>query len=79
MKDLKHIKRFNESEENLNISDVSDSIKDRNIYVSLGRGITGNWDDGYEFEGTLEDLSIFLSSIINGLDDDEKSYIISNL
>jgi len=27
MKDLKHIKRFNESEENLNISDVSDSRK----------------------------------------------------
>ena len=26
MKDLKHIRRFNESEENLNISDVSDSI-----------------------------------------------------
>ncbi len=25
MKDLKHIKRFNESEENLSISDVSDS------------------------------------------------------
>jgi hypothetical protein len=25
MKDLKHIRRFNESEENLNISDVSDS------------------------------------------------------
>jgi hypothetical protein len=25
MKDLKHIKRFNESEENLNISDVIDS------------------------------------------------------
>ena len=25
MKDLRHIKRFNESEENLNISDVSDS------------------------------------------------------
>jgi hypothetical protein len=25
MKDLKHIKRFNESEENLNISDVSNS------------------------------------------------------
>jgi hypothetical protein len=28
MKDLKHIKRFNESEENLNISDVSDSKKE---------------------------------------------------
>jgi hypothetical protein len=27
MKDLTHIKRFNESEENLNISDVSDSEK----------------------------------------------------
>ncbi|NBV27944.1 hypothetical protein EBS02_02840 [bacterium] len=26
MKDLKHIKRFNESEENLNISDVSGSL-----------------------------------------------------
>jgi len=79
MKYLKTQKQLNEVSENLNISDVSDSIKDRNIYVSLGRDITGNWDDGYEFEGTLEDLSIFLSSIINGLDDDEKSYIISNL
>jgi hypothetical protein len=29
MKDLKHIKRFNESEENLNISDVSDSDLER--------------------------------------------------
>jgi hypothetical protein len=27
MKDLKHIRRFNESDENLNISDVSDSEK----------------------------------------------------
>jgi hypothetical protein len=26
MKDLKHIKRFNEHQENLNISDVSDSL-----------------------------------------------------
>lgn len=65
-------KEFNE---NLNISDVSD----RNVYVSLGRGISGNWDDGYEFEGTLEDLSQFILNIINGLDDDERKYIISNL
>ena len=28
MKDLKHIKRFNESEENLNISDVISSFED---------------------------------------------------
>jgi len=29
MKDLKHIKRFNESEENLNISDVSRSVNEK--------------------------------------------------
>lgn len=79
MKGNKHIQSFNEHQENLNISDVSDSIKDRNVYVSLGRGIGGNWDDGYEFEGTLEDLSEFVSGIVNGLDDDERKYIISNL
>ena len=28
MKDLKHLKRFNESVENLNISDVSESIEE---------------------------------------------------
>jgi hypothetical protein len=38
-----------------------------------------NWDDGYEFEGTLENLSEFVSGIVNGLDDDERKYIISNL
>ena len=27
MKDLKHVKRFNEATENLNISDVSESLK----------------------------------------------------
>ena len=29
MNDKKHIKRFNESEENLNISDVSDSLNEK--------------------------------------------------
>jgi len=75
MKHLKTRNQLNEASENLNISDVSD----RNVYVSLGRGISGNWDDGYEFEGTLEDLSQFILNIINGLDDDERKYIISNL
>jgi hypothetical protein len=88
MKDNKYIQSFNEHQENLDsetldksssISDVSDSIKDRNVYVYLGRYIKGNWDDGYEFEGTLEDLSEFTSNIISGLSDDEKNYIISNL
>lgn len=58
---------------------VIDSIKDRNVYISLGRGIGGNCDDVYEFEGTLEYLSEFVSGIVNGLDDDERKYIISNL
>jgi len=31
MKDLKHIKRFNESEENLNISDVSSSFRGMSV------------------------------------------------
>ncbi len=31
MKDLKHIRRFNESDENLNISDVSGSKKSFNV------------------------------------------------
>jgi hypothetical protein len=34
MKDLKHIKRFNESEENLNISDVSDSVNNI-VYIVI--------------------------------------------
>ncbi len=34
MKDLKHIKRFNEASENLNISDVSDS----NLFTAEYRG-----------------------------------------
>jgi hypothetical protein len=32
MKDLKHIKRFNESEENLNISDVSASFTKKDLF-----------------------------------------------
>ena len=35
MKDLKHIKRFNESEENLNISDVMCSFIKDNLSVGL--------------------------------------------
>jgi hypothetical protein len=39
MKDLKHIKRFNESEENLNISDVSDS----DLYKMITKGFSFNF------------------------------------
>jgi hypothetical protein len=51
MKDLTHIKRFNESEENLNISDVSDSelftlqdIKDA-VTIAFRWGKTLEWGE----------------------------------
>jgi len=39
MKDLKHIKRFNESEENLNISDVSGSVSKEDGFLINGSGL----------------------------------------
>jgi hypothetical protein len=38
MKDLKHIKRFNESEENLNISDVSGSFTIEDLRKAFNDG-----------------------------------------
>jgi hypothetical protein len=38
MKDLKHIKRFNESEENLNISDVSRSFTIEDLRKAFNDG-----------------------------------------
>ena len=43
MKDLKHIKRFNESDENLNISDVSDSEKINNL-IQIIEDLYINWE-----------------------------------
>lgn len=44
MKDLNHIKRFNEAKENLNISDVSESIFDKfrnkDTFIFKGMGET---------------------------------------
>jgi len=40
MKELKHIRRFNESDENLNISDVSDSLN-----LKMGQYTLYNYDD----------------------------------
>ena len=60
MKDLKHIKRFNESEENLNISDVSDS---QNQKLPNKSGWFWVLIDGYD-EPTpcwyMDDLQCFL-------------------
>ncbi len=70
MKKLNHLKRFDESSK----SKILESI-----YISLGRNISGSWDDGYEFEGTLDELEDFIYNIIDSLDNDEKNLIISNI
>jgi hypothetical protein len=41
MKNFKHIKRFNESEENLNISDVSDSKNEQEL-INMIEDIIGS-------------------------------------
>ncbi len=55
MKDLKHIKRFNESEENLNISDVSGrfTLEDmENCWMAARRR---SFDTGINLYNTFED------------------------
>jgi hypothetical protein len=70
MKKLNHLKRFDESSK----SKILESI-----YIPLGRNISGSWDDGYDFEGTLDELESFIYDIIDSLDNDEKNHIISNI
>jgi hypothetical protein len=48
MKDLKHIKRFNEAQENLNISDVSDSHYSSN--PKYHKKTFETWDELFEFQ-----------------------------
>ena len=45
MKDLKHIKKFNESDENFNISDVSDSILSTEFYSNASDDLFYDLDD----------------------------------
>ena len=49
MKDLKHIKRFNESEENLNISDVSGSKIIYTVIPYFSNGYEVNQNDVKSF------------------------------
>jgi hypothetical protein len=55
MKDLKHIKRFNESEENLNISDVRSSDDTITLTKNELETFLQDWDQGY---GSWSDTSI---------------------
>jgi hypothetical protein len=65
MKDLKHIKRFNESVENLNISDVSESILSTEFYSNIISDLFYDLDDIDEQERMLicdmvEDLTTLI-------------------
>ena len=62
MKNLKHIKRFNESDENLNISDVSDSKKFDNIKLDLSKKF-GRLD--IDFLNSLSDKKFLQTAIYN--------------
>jgi hypothetical protein len=64
MKDLKHIKRFNESEENLNISDVRSSNSNKIRLQKVDP--MGNVTETFELEGRWK--------ITTG----EKSYFMTN-
>jgi hypothetical protein len=59
MKDLKHIRRFNESEENLNISDVrSSKLNSGRFYL-----IQEDGGDQLHFTGIYDSLDLFIDQI----------------
>ena len=57
MKDLKHIKKFNESDENLNISDVSDSFTKKDLFEAFSHyAFTSISNQPYNEEELLEEF-----------------------
>jgi hypothetical protein len=70
MKDLKHIKRFNESEENLNISDVSYSEKLNKaeellqslVYLSQTEELKSFFENNY-ISAYMKEVEKFLDSL----------------
>ena len=69
MKDLKHIKSFNEAQENLNISDVSDSDFLKNLKSVKGHWFSDTFKqdifDKLELDGLKDDT---LFKLVNGID-----------
>jgi hypothetical protein len=65
MKDLKHIKRFNEAQENLNISDVSESKKlsSWELNSKIEKIINSNTKE-IPYEGTEVDIQGIRDSIL---------------
>ena len=61
MKDLKHIRKFNESEENLNISDVMKRINQlREEYDRIRNYDYENYDDEFDAMGRKRDIETTL-------------------
>ena len=67
MKDLKHIKKFNESDENLNISDVSDSDFILDILKDIIKSKTKKTVDYMDEYMTHEELQRHGDNIFNCL------------
>jgi len=70
MKDLKHIKRFNEAQENLNISDVRRSFSLENLRKAFEAGRTvsnykGEWQETYNDDYTSAKYETFEDWIKN--------------
>ncbi len=57
MKDLKHIKRFNESEENLNISGVSDSYIQKIVSELFDEHFINDCDEIYDAQQDIEEYA----------------------
>jgi hypothetical protein len=74
MKDLKHIRRFNESEENLNISDVRLSLPDAKLFNKFKHKEYGGLDLAYR----LLELDLISLQCYEELKDGVAKYIKSN-
>ena len=74
MKDNKHIKRFNESEENLNISDVRLSLPDAKLFNKFKHKEYGGLDLAYR----LLELDLISLQCYEELKDGVAKYIKSN-
>jgi hypothetical protein len=72
MKDLKYIKRFNESTENLNISDVSDSFK-----TKAQKLIDDTKELKDEYSEKQYNKIIELEKLIDGTEEDRKKFVKS--
>ncbi|MFA5585551.1 MAG: hypothetical protein WDA02_03280 [Saccharofermentanales bacterium] len=69
MKNLKHIKRFNESDENLNISDVSGSVSKEDKFLINGSGL-------FFFKSRLDDKKkLEISKWYKNLSDEHREFV----